>query len=115
MAELLLQFGALVNAADDQAITPLMEAARKSQVIVSEVLLTNGAVINAVSLSGNTALHLACMWGAADCVALLISKGADVDVANKHSVTALAACITENAEAKDRVTKAYNQVTIFPP
>jgi len=51
--------------------------------------IENGAGLNYRSSYDNTALILASMWGHAEVVSFLMSKGADVSIKNKDGKTAL--------------------------
>ena len=52
-------------------------------------LLSAGADPNAENAIGQTALHVACLWGSADVVELLLKGGADANVQNQFGVTPL--------------------------
>ena len=65
---------------DHIGMTPLHAAVRhKGHVDVVRALVTNGANLNARTHNGNTALHLACANGYADCCKLLIRRDADIN------------------------------------
>jgi len=77
---ILLEAGALPDARTPEGETPLMAAARSGSVDAARALLDAGADVNATEHWGRQS---ALMWAAAqsqpDMVALLISRGADVD------------------------------------
>jgi ankyrin repeat protein len=85
MAELLLAYGADVNAMDNTGSTPLCEAANKD---VAELLLAHGADVNGRSNLWPP-LHSAALHGHKDVVELLLAHGVDVNVRDKGGATPL--------------------------
>lgn len=86
-AELLIEYGADVNAKDRQfGSTPAHTAAAKGALEVLKVLLDGGADPNAGSDFGQP-LHLAAWYGHLRTVAMLVSRGADIDVQNSDGLT----------------------------
>ena len=76
--------------AGNGGMTPLLQAAYKGVDALTEVLLHHGAYIEEIdSLNGNTALSLAATEGNSSTVALLLSKGANVEARNKSQRTPL--------------------------
>jgi ankyrin repeat protein len=59
IANLLIDAGADVNLADNDGITPLMEAARSGSEAMVQLLLEKGAVKNAKDSHGHTAADIA--------------------------------------------------------
>ncbi|KAF8771311.1 Ankyrin repeat domain-containing protein 50 [Argiope bruennichi] len=79
--ELLLLYGADVNARDLQGLTPLMKACRNSQAVETvNLLISYGANVNAASIEdGKTALHYAVLLGNLEIVQILVYNGAIVN------------------------------------
>ncbi|GBM64501.1 Putative ankyrin repeat protein L88 [Araneus ventricosus] len=78
--ELLLQYGADVNARDWQGLTPLMKACRSGENIQTvHLLLRHGADINAMSKGDEqTALHYAVLNNNLEAAKFLVNNGAQV-------------------------------------
>jgi ankyrin repeat protein len=72
--------------------TPLMHAIHKNQAGAVEALLDAGANVNLVS-GNTTALILAAGYGETDIVRLLLTHGANPQLAARPGVTALAAAV----------------------
>jgi ankyrin repeat protein len=84
MAELLLSYGADVNATDVFSRTPLHYASSTGNIEVAKVLLANRADVNAKDRSySSTALHLSALSGNTSMAKLLIENGADVNAKDK--------------------------------
>ena len=47
------------------------------------------AEVNATNSIGQTALHVAALWGSTESVAFLLQHGADIDATNSHGATPL--------------------------
>ena len=90
MVKLLAQAGCSVNTVWGDS-TPLQRAARYGEVDVATVLLDYGAIIDAVDCKETTALHWAVKRGSANTniVSLLLSRGANIDKADKDGWTPL--------------------------
>lgn len=95
LVRLLVEKGAVVNAADRDGLTPLMAAAGHYGHEECALLLAHGAAVEARDAHGNTALlraaaqadgSMEARWGL---VRLLLDKGADPKAANDSGVTAL--------------------------
>ena len=77
--------------------TPLIVASLEGQGEIANYLLQRGAKIDARNAGGLSALHAAAYAGHRDIVALLLTKGADVnDGANQYGVTPLHLAAEEN-------------------
>ena len=76
-----LSKGADANKADKEGNTPLMAAAKETAVL--EILLPVTKNVNAQNLKGESALTNAVRSGTPEAVALLLNKGADVNVKDK--------------------------------
>ncbi|MDF3022918.1 MAG: ankyrin-3 [Alphaproteobacteria bacterium] len=80
----------IVDARDDQGITPLMEASRNGKNAAIEKLASRGAQIEAVDDSFRTPLMLAAFAGKGDAVRALLKRGAQPNVKSaKGGYTAL--------------------------
>ena len=78
-AELLIQAGANVNAANDYAVTPLVLACTNANAAMVELLLVAGADATAALETGATALMTCARTGSVDAVKALLAGGAEVD------------------------------------
>ena len=87
-ANLLLQHGADVAAANNDGLTALMRAAERGHEAVAQLLLQHGADVAAKN-DGLTALMCAAGGGHEAVAQLLLQHGADVAAANNDGVTAL--------------------------
>ncbi|XP_055951736.1 ankyrin-3-like isoform X2 [Argiope bruennichi] len=85
--ELLLQYGADVNARDWQGLTPLMKACRsRGNKQTVHLLLKHGADINAMSEGDEqTALHYAVLNGNLEIAKLLVNNGASVSFPSEQT------------------------------
>ena len=113
-AKLLVDKGADVNVKDGQGITPLMNAAggpsSLGNVAWAKLLLAKGADVNAVSAAKSsgevkngpialglfTPLLLACAYGPAELVELLLDAGAKVNVRDVRGMTPLMLAIASD-------------------
>jgi len=86
VAELLLERGADVNAADTLFNTPLHLAALVDNQEVVKLLIERGADVNARNNRGWTPLHIAAYWNHPELAELLIEKGADVNAKIKVEI-----------------------------
>lgn len=85
----LLEYGAVVHLASDMKDTPLMIAASKGYILISEILIHNHAHINHKNLDGNTAVHFAAQNGHCDLINLLRRNGAIINVVCEEGQTPL--------------------------
>ena len=74
--------------------TPLLHAIHKGQVGSVNALLDGGADINRVSGNGVTPLMMAAGYGYTNIVELLLRRGADPAIADRHGATALDLALT---------------------
>lgn len=89
-AELLLQYGANVNAHDGMGYTALHCAARYGQANMVGWLLSHGAEVDAqITRFGVTPLHMAALRGPAESVSALIAAGANVNARTRDGETPL--------------------------
>ena len=85
----LLQYGARLEAQDDDGYTALMYAANAGHDHVVRVLLERGADVNARDRQSSTPLMFAAQGGNAQMIRRLIESGADPNVRGTHGLTAL--------------------------
>lgn len=89
LAQELLRHGANPNAQDKNLETPLHFAAREYQLASARLLLDSGANVDVQDIHGNTPLSRAVYYarGRGEMIKLLLSRGADKTVPNKHGVS----------------------------
>lgn len=75
ITELLIKYGADVNAKQTQGVTPLHETAHNGQTKLSKLLIDNGAEINAKTDNGQTPLFMANEKKYVDTAELIIKYG----------------------------------------
>ncbi len=78
-----------VNARAENAMTPLMKAARDGLADMVGLLIDAGAEIEARNSDGNTALWLACVGSQLDVIDRLAAAGINLDNRNDNGATAL--------------------------
>jgi len=88
-AALLAEDPTLLNAPDDEGMTPLHLAALGRNAELVKALLARGAEIDARDATERTPLHYAAMGGDADTVRLLLNAGANVNVRDVRGETPL--------------------------
>jgi hypothetical protein len=89
IAETLLNFGAKINARDDEKQTPLMRLDDDASAELVRLLIKHGAQVNLTDKQGNTALILAVEYIQTEVLQELIANGADVNAQNDEGETAL--------------------------
>ena len=89
MAQLLLAYGANIEAADQFRQTPLSIAAFRGHTPLVALLLAHGARIEGGDYRGKTPLHEAAKEGHLEVVKLLLAQGADIRAADDWGMTAL--------------------------
>ena len=72
-------------AASQRRAHKVIEAARDGDTEVLKQLTTEGADPSFANRAGQTALHIACLWGTSPCVDVLVKAGAKVNVKNDIS------------------------------
>jgi ankyrin repeat protein len=85
----LMNAGANVHAENRKAVTPLIQASQKGNLIIVEELWKRGASILQASASGCTPLIQAAHFGHLDIVEFLLLKGASMEVGNHNDTTPL--------------------------
>ena len=109
MAQLLIDRGADVNAANDDGITPLHLAAWPA---MAALLLKNGASLEARSQRGETPLLV--LAGEAereDVMAVLLAAGADVNAAGSDGYTSLDVALEREEDDKVALLRRHGAKT----
>ncbi|MEM9400479.1 MAG: ankyrin repeat domain-containing protein [Verrucomicrobiota bacterium] len=89
-AGILLQLGANPNHENLDGVTPLIAVAHQKSPDHLEQLLKHEVNVNAINRStGETALHIAALYGRTENISLLLDFGADKSLRNKKNETAL--------------------------
>lgn len=81
MAQLLLDWGASVGAADYQQATPLHLACQEGHEELIELLLDRGASLSAVDYRESAPLQIACMWGHEKSASLVLDRSVKLEIA----------------------------------
>jgi ankyrin repeat protein len=89
IAETLLNFGAKINARDDNRQTPLMRLDEDAETDLVNLLIKHGARVNLLDKEGNTALILAARAVKAEILKILINHSANINAQNAAGRTAL--------------------------
>lgn len=87
--ELLIRFGADVNAKDRNQYTPLHVVAASGMETVSRMLINAGADVNSQNAFGNTPLHIACLNSHLNICQDLVNSGANKEATNFRGQTPL--------------------------
>ena len=104
VVELLLLYGANVNAQDSSGNTPLHACSLNGHAACAAMLLLHQADTALQTTRGDTALHLAAKWGDVDIVRLLLKAHVDSKIRNEQGQTALQAT---QSKAIRRLLEAY--------
>ena len=83
-ASLLLERGALVNAADDTQHTALHVAARRSSLDAIDLLVRHHAALDAATYDRQTPLHFAAQSGSLPVIKYLVERGANPNAVTTH-------------------------------
>jgi cytohesin len=89
MAELLIQYGADINARTPEGYMPIHAFVSNSSKGALELLIAKGADVNAKSNYGNTPLHCASDIGNIEAAKILLSHGAEINAKNNNGDTPL--------------------------
>jgi len=89
VAELLIEYGADVNARNQNQETPLELASAHGELEIIRLLLTSGASVDSQDVEESTLLHRAAQGGYLDILTLLLKSGADVNIQNSNNKTPL--------------------------
>ena len=89
--KMLIDYGAKVDAKDEELTTALQAAVCRGQLDVAKFLLDNGADVNSKNIYGNSPLILACIsyMDTIEMIELLLNAGADINTINIHGNNAL--------------------------
>ena len=79
VVELLLKYGASIEATTESGLTPLHVAAFMGHMNIVIYLIQHGANIDTPTVRGETALHLAARANQTDIIRILLRNGAAVD------------------------------------
>ena len=93
---LLLQYGADINAKDNQGNCVLYYAVRYGQKDAMLLLLQNKADVNSKNKIGETLLHIAVMYSRLELAKLLLIHGVDKSIRNTIGETSIHYCVTHN-------------------
>ena len=88
LIKLLIEYGADINSVGPLGFTPLIYAARASDLRLVQLLIEKGANLNARNENGNTALIYAANRNSVAMVKALLAAGADPTIANSQGQTA---------------------------
>ncbi|MBA3953893.1 ankyrin repeat domain-containing protein [Candidatus Dependentiae bacterium] len=89
IAELLIEYGALVDAVNSYGYTPLHVAAEQGRCDIAQLLILKGANVNSSTQGGQTPLHLAAAQGADGMIQTLLNYKANPFLKNKSYQAAL--------------------------
>lgn len=89
IADLLIDYGASVDARTRSSITPMHNAVLGHHMDVVKLLLARGANVNAALANGLTPLHQAAMKGYSDIARILLASQAEVNAQSKAGRTPL--------------------------
>lgn len=95
LVQLLLEFGASVEARSQSGSTPLEAASASGETLISELLLARGAATERAEDSSLGPSHLAAGNGHVEILKLLLSQGANIDALTKDGNTALHIAVEE--------------------
>ena len=107
IVRLLLECGAAQYIDCPQKDPPLLVAARRGHVAVTELLLGSGADISASDMKGWTGLHEAAFRGHLEVIRILLRAGIDVSVRNFFGETALHRAAVRGATSVARELIGY--------
>ena len=96
--QLMIDYGADVNATDDDGETPLYDAALIGNAEVISILVRAGADVNTTHDNGYTLLHGAAIFGNAEVIPALVKAGADVNARANLGETPLHNAMRQVAE-----------------
>ena len=111
LTELIASRGAVVDSNQGSILDAYTEACVEGYVAMIHFMLDSGADINRQWADGNTPLMDAALMGDTEAVALLLSRGAVVDLPNKKHQTALHAACFQAHEGAVRLLLAAGAST----
>lgn len=103
IVQALLNFGAKINARNDDKRTPLMLLDEDATADLAGLLIRYGAKINLADAEGNTALILASRSVKPEILQLLLTHGANINAQNKEGQTALMSAADEGSAENVKV------------
>ncbi|KAI9722499.1 MAG: hypothetical protein M1828_004746 [Chrysothrix sp. TS-e1954] len=106
VANLLLGGGANVNAENEDGETPLQQAAWRGHTLTAQALLDARGDIDKTNAVGHTALHQAASSGEEEVIVMLLARGADPTLLDKHGQSARALAEVDEHDASARLIKA---------
>jgi len=89
IAQLLINYGAEINATDDSGCTALHCASKNERTDTVTLLIDNGANVNATDKYGSPPLHYALHNKQTDIINMLINRGTDINAKDTYGWTAL--------------------------
>jgi ankyrin repeat protein len=101
--QLLISYGADMNAREGRDVTPLHRAVSGGQLAAAKFLLNAGADVKAITSDGNTPFHRSAFDGDLEITALLIAAGAAVHAHNRYELTPLSSAISGGCQAVSKV------------
>ncbi|MBA3954997.1 ankyrin repeat domain-containing protein [Candidatus Dependentiae bacterium] len=99
ITQMLISYGAYVDATDIYGYVALHNAAAKNQEAVVKSLLQAGADVNKIARGGTSCLHLAAGQASKDLVMLLLDAGADINLTNQLGETSLYVALNNSNQA----------------
>jgi uncharacterized protein len=88
--DIMLEYGAKIDARDKYGYTPLHWACRRGEIDTAEFILKKGGSINEATIGGLiTPLHCACFEGHKGLAVFLIDEGASIEAKNAEGYTPL--------------------------
>lgn len=108
IVDILLEYGADLNAKNKQGSTALELSCRKGFFEISKNLILKYSIMQSGQVETGVTeypLHIACYEGAYEVVELLLNKGAEIDVLNRLEFLEL-----NNLEQTDRGTKSIKYI-----
>ena len=102
MAELLIQYGADVNARTPEGYMPIHEFASRDSNGALELLISKGIDVNTKDNWGDTPLHHASITGNIEAAKILLSHGAEINAKNNKGDTPLKNAIEGKFNHKDQ-------------
>ena len=87
--EILISMGAVVDAKDNDGLTPLGASVKMNSAEIAKILLSKGANPNSKDSTGLTPFDMAILYGKVDIVNVLLSHGIDINSKDEFNLTPL--------------------------